>query len=85
MEEEKKEHKLIQSYVVEKYFISTAYRRSSAATETPIWYYETVIFEWDKDTKECGAMIEQLDSGMSPAMALQNHFKAIIHSELLDS
>lgn len=68
-----KEHKLIQSYVVEKYFVSTVYRKSSALTESEIWYYETIVMEWDKEKQKTGKMLAQLDSGSHPRAAIDSH------------
>lgn len=48
-------HPRIQSYVADKYFVSTAWRESSSIMGG--WYYETIVWEWDKKTKETGKMI----------------------------
>ena len=69
----KNPEKLIQSYVLEKFFVSTAYRQCSAMIESPPWYYETIVFEWDKETKNTGRMLDSFDSGSNPADALVNH------------
>ena len=67
--------KLVQSYIEEKYFVSTMYRRSSAMTETPIWYYETMVWEWDKETRQRKPKIlDQVDSGGVKDWALKSHF-----------
>ena len=68
-----KPEKLIQSYVLEKFFVSTAYRQSSVMIESPPWYYETIVFEWDKETKKAGRMLDSFDSGSEPGDALVNH------------
>ena len=65
--------KLIQSYVEEEYFVSTVYRESSTSAETPIWYYETIVWKWNKETKTRGKMVDMEDSGFSPLMAIINH------------
>ena len=70
-----REHKLIQSYVYNKYFVSTAYRESSVAIIPSMWYYETIAWEWDKDTKKRGKMLLMEDSGNFPKTAMENHFK----------
>lgn len=67
--------KLIQSYVLEKYFVSTAYRKSSITLETPVWYYETIVWEWNRKTKIHGKIIEMQDSGSLPSTALENHYE----------
>jgi hypothetical protein len=69
-----KEHKLIQSYLLEKYFVSTAYRRSSAVELTEHWYYETMVWEWDAETKERGNVLLQESSGIGKESAIRNHF-----------
>ena len=69
-----KTHKLVQSYLLNRFFISTAYRRCSAITVPSIWYYETIVWVWESETRECGRMIEQQDSGTSRLEALNNHF-----------
>lgn len=47
---EKKEYQLICSYVERKYFVSTAFRRASTIEE--MWYYETMVWEFDDKTKK---------------------------------
>ena len=66
-------HSLIQSYVLGKWNISTAYRESSAAIESPSWYYETIVWEWDLLSKKRGKMVKTEDSGFLPATALRRH------------
>ena len=65
--------KLIQSYVLEKFFVSTIWRESSAMAIPALWYYETIVFEWNRETKECGSIINQEDSGSNKNTAIQNH------------
>ena len=67
------EHTLIQSYVCEEYFVSTIYRRSSAELG-PKWYYETIVWKWNKDTRTRGKMLEMHDSGLSPMTAIDHHY-----------
>ena len=78
---EKIAHKLIQSYIQEKYFISTAYRRSSVRVASPPWYYETIAWKLDEETGENDKMISMANSGGSPTIALKGHFR--ICKELL--
>ena len=66
-----KDYQLIASYVKQKYFISTIYREAS--TIEPMWYFETMVWEWNAKTKERGAILEQQDSGCDEEMALDNH------------
>ena len=72
MMEEKKSYQLIASYVKQKYFISTIYRQAS--TIEPMWYFETMVWEWDSKTRERGQILEQEDSGIDEEMALDNHY-----------
>ena len=68
-----KPHTLIQSYVLDKFFVSTAYRQSSAAVSNPPWYYETIIWEWDKETNKLGCLLNTIDSGSGAIQATKNH------------
>jgi len=64
-------YKLIQSYVKEKFFISTIYRR----TVGPVFgYYETIIWEWDNKLRKRGKLLKIEDSGLSKVSGLENHF-----------
>lgn len=74
---EKKEHNLIQSYYQRKHFISTGYRQSSAMLDPAPWYYETIVWEWDQETRKRGKMIFMEDSGRYIENALKNHFNII--------
>jgi hypothetical protein len=67
------ERKLIQSYVIEKYFVSTAFRKSSARVIDPGYYFETIVWEWNKETKHRGKMIDTHVSGRNEEAALKNH------------
>ena len=77
----KREYQLIASYVKGKYFISTIYRQAS--TIVPMWYFETMVWAWDKKTRQSvGNILEMEDSGGSEAIALQKHFEIVqIYSE----
>ncbi len=66
--------KLIQSYVKDRWFISTIYRQSSAALNPDGWYYETMVWDWDAQTKTRGEhFIAQYDSGLSETYAMRHH------------
>ncbi len=69
--EEKQGYQLIASYVKQKYFISTIYRQAS--TIEPMWYFETMVWEWDSKKRERGKILEQEDSGTYEEMAFENH------------
>ena len=68
-----KEYQLIASYLLGKYYVSTAFRECSADTPVPIWYFETIVWEWDKDTKKTGHILNMSESD-TEAKAIENHF-----------
>jgi len=72
---DKKPHKLIQSYVLDKYFVSTAYRQCSAMLGSHIWYYETYAWKRDKETKKTGEWIEDISGVSTEKGALDQHFE----------
>ena len=67
-------NKLIQSYVKDKFFVSTIYRESSACVPSPPWYFETMVWAWDKETRQRGELLEQYESGYTEVAALASHF-----------
>lgn len=73
MSEEKCSEGLIQSYIKDRYFVSTIHRRSSAMELRGSWYYETIVWEWDVKTRERGKMLDQHDSGVGESFAIGNH------------
>lgn len=44
--------KLIQSYVKDRWFVSTIHRQSSATANPDGWYYETMVWNWNAEAKE---------------------------------
>jgi hypothetical protein len=66
---------LIQSYVERKYFVSTIYRQCSAMAAPDIWYYETMVWEWNQEDG-MGALVSQHDSGLCATWAV-NHYARI--------
>lgn len=67
-------NRLIQYYVQDKYFVSTIHRQSSALlAQGEIWYYETLVWKWNSETKDRGALLDSYDSGWTIALALANH------------
>ena len=68
---EDKDYQLVCTYLKQKFFISTAYRQAS--TIEPMWYFETITWEWDQKTRTRGRIIDQEDSGCSEDQALKNH------------
>lgn len=83
--------KLIQSYVCDKFMVSTIHRESSASVNPPLWFYETLGWEWDTKTKRRGKWIIEKNSGNTKARALKSHFgichrlanKELIQDEIL--
>ncbi len=73
--EEQQPYQLICSYVKNKFFVSTAYRKAS--TLEPMWYFETIVWEWNQKTKERGKILVQDDSGFHEDFAFSNHIEII--------
>ena len=74
--EERASYTLVQSYVKRKWFVSTAYRQSSVMIEPPVpWYYETIVWEWDYDSRKTGDMLYTDDSGSCEKHALHGHMQ----------
>lgn len=55
----------IQSYVHRKWFVSTAYRLSSAVESYGSGYYETIVWEWDAETKQTGKRLDCREGGLT--------------------
>ena len=70
------EHQLIASYAYECY-VSTAYRLASMETDVPVWYYETIIWEWNSKIKKRGKILEIIEGNSDEEIAINNHFEAI--------
>lgn len=71
------EHNLIQTYLTNPgRMISTMYRQSSAAYG-PGWYYETIVWEWERSTKERGDILHTEDSGSVADTAHRRHAELI--------
>jgi hypothetical protein len=68
---EKKQYQLMCTYLKGKYFISTIYREAS--TIEPMWYFETITWEWNDKTKTRGVIVDINDSGINEEMAMDNH------------
>ena len=82
--------KFIQSFVKDEYMVSTIYRESSAMIEPPAnWFYETIVWKWDKKEKTRGDLLEQFDSGTYPEKAIENHMEIckdyLIKSDALET
>ena len=55
----------------QSYMVSTAYRQSSAPIPDAPWYWETLTWEWNPETKERGDIVDQSDGhlGLLPEHA----------------
>ena len=74
--DEKQEHNLLQTYITDPgRFISTAFRRAS--TQEPLWFYETLVWEWSRAEKETGKLIHSEDSGRRPKTAYERHAELV--------
>lgn len=63
---------LICSYIKEKYYVSTIHRESSAS-EGPKMYYETIVWQWNSESRVRGELLEQHDSGLWETQAFESH------------
>ena len=73
MDGENKGHKLVQTYVADRWFVSTIYRQSSACMNNPPWYYETIIWEYDPETRKRGRMYQTSGSHYGAVVAMKAH------------
>lgn len=72
------EYNLISTYLPTKGVnISTGYRESSICTQTPPWYFETIVFEFDPMTRERGKILHMQDSGDSEFVAFTSHMQLV--------
>lgn len=69
------DNKLIQSYVRNRYFVSTAHRRASTAE--PLYFYEHFAWEWDSETKKRGNLIFE-DMSNSFHCAFNQHLQICV-------
>lgn len=68
---------IIQSYVLEQWYVSTIRRRSSASLG-PRMFHETLVWEWDKKTRERGNIVGQSGASDYLAAALGNHARVCL-------
>ena len=62
---------LMKTNVLNKYYVSTIYRACSACDS--VWYYETIVFNYDSKKKKIGSIVCTNDSGESVEDAIINH------------
>ena len=66
-------HQLIQSYVLDKWMVSTIHRASSACLVPEAWFYETIVWKWDRKTRARGDQVFMDDSIDFEIAALEDH------------
>lgn len=66
-------YQLIRSYPLNKWCVSTAYRRSSARTESPPWYFETGVWEIEEGSNKRTNLIAMVGSGSFKLPAISSH------------
>lgn len=77
-EETNKAHPLIQTYLRKKgFFVSTAYRESSAMLAPNLWYYETLVWAYVNATKQTGKLLYSEDSGSGENTAYKSHARIV--------
>lgn len=77
--EEKNGEKFLQSYLYTDhgdFFISTAYRRSSAALNPDGWYYETLAWLLN-ESKILGGIVLDNSGAISKSRAINQHMKTV--------
>lgn len=67
--------KVIQTYLRQRYFISTIYRSTPIEENGKANYYETAVFHIDMEKRQLGNIIESEDSGTDEEKAIYNHLK----------
>lgn len=72
------EYQLLSTHLRRKFYISTAYRQSSSIELGEMWYFETITWEWNEETKQRGRIIDQEDSGADEISAIQNHNRIVL-------
>jgi hypothetical protein len=66
----KQQYQLMRSFLKDKFFISTIYRESSCLGAG--WYFETMAWEWNKETQKKGSIIK-IDESYSEETAINTH------------
>jgi hypothetical protein len=67
---ENQQYQLMRSFLKDRFFISTIYRESSCLDGG--WYFETIVWEWNKETQQKGSIIE-MDESYSEENAIKVH------------
>ena len=72
----RKEHNLLQTYLRKRgYLVSTGYRQCSAMGASDIWYYETLVWTWDEETRKSDRLVWSTDAGSHPDKATKSHLE----------
>lgn len=77
---ERNNEKFLQTYVYrenESFFVSTAYRHSSAALNSDGWYYETLAWELLGISQVRGKIIADNSGAISEEGAINQHFEVV--------
>lgn len=67
----------VQSYLQSGFFISTVCRESSALVSPPIWYYETLVWNWSPSEKKLGKLLGNFNGGASSDLAILAHCETV--------
>jgi len=70
------QYQLLCSYVLNEYYVSTSYRQSSAPVEG-VWYFETIVWKWNPETKETEDWVSQIESGLTREAAFKSHYLVV--------
>jgi len=73
---ENKEYQLLCTFLKDRYYISTMYRKSTANIANP-WHFEMIIWEWDAIANKRGQVVDIDDIGTDEEQAIANHFTAV--------
>ena len=70
--------KLLRTGILGVIEVITSYRQSSAHTDYPLWYYETIVWEVNNPITKGAKMIEgPIDSGVGYREALRSHLDIV--------
>lgn len=70
--------KVIQSYVLERWFVSTIRRNCSAPEAYDALYCETMVWEWDPETRKVGRLIGQDETCSSDECGVRRHMEVCV-------
>lgn len=70
---------LIQSYVRERFFVSTINRASSAMVMPPLRFHETIVWHWNPEDRGRGEMISVHNTDFGERSAFEQHMRICQH------